>query len=250
MKGEVHYGSTETFSFAEAVEFLKRKTPLSAELYEALGDACRAKAFSVAGYTSLELLQKFLEALTKAVEKGMTKEAFQEEMNRFLEDQGYKGLNPWRADVIFRTNLQTAYNAGHYKAMTDDTVKKLRPYWQYKTAADGHVRESHAVMEGRVYRAEDPIWDVWYPPNGFRCRCMVVSLSPAQVEARGLRVEREPPVELDLETGELKTLFPDKGFSCNPAKTAWRADLSGMSGPLKELYQERKPESLKSKPEA
>lgn len=152
--------------------------------------------------------------------------------------------------VIFRTNLQTAYNAGHYKAMTDDTVKKLRPYWQYKTAADGHVRESHAVMEGRVYRAEDPIWDVWYPPNGFRCRCMVVSLSPAQVEARGLRVEREPPVELDLETGELKTLFPDKGFSCNPAKTAWRADLSGMSGPLKELYQERKPESLKSKPEA
>lgn len=250
MKGEVHYGSTEAFSFAEAVEFLKRKTPLSAELYEALGDACRAKAFSVAGYTSLELLQKFLEALTKAVEKGMTKEAFQEEMNCFLEDQGYKGLNPWRADVIFRTNLQTAYNAGHYKAMTDDTVKKLRPYWQYKTAADGHVRESHAVMEGRVYRAEDPIWDVWYPPNGFRCRCMVVSLSPAQVEARGLRVEREPPVELDLETGELKTLFPDKGFSCNPAKTAWRADLSGMPGQLKELYQERKPESLKSKPEA
>lgn len=250
MKGEVHYGSTEAFSFAEAVEFLKRKTPLSAELYEALGDACRAKAFSVAGYTSLELLQKFLEALTKAVEKGMTKEAFQEEMNGFLEEQGYKGLNPWRADIIFRTNLQTAYNAGHYKAMTDDTVKKLRPYWQYKTAADGHVRESHAVMEGRVYRAEDPIWDVWYPPNGFRCRCMVVSLSPAQVEARGLRVEREPPVDLDLETGELKTLFPDKGFSCNPAKTAWRADLSGMSGLLKELYQERKPESPKSKPEA
>lgn len=250
MKGEVRYGSTKEFVFREAAEFLKTKEPLPPELYKALDDACKARAFSVAGYASIELLRKFLEVLEEAVEKGTTKEAFLEEMNRFLEEQGYKGLNPWRADVIFRTNLQTAYNTGHYKAMTDDTAKKLRPYWQYKTAADGHVRESHAVMEGRVYPADDPIWDVWYPPNGFRCRCLVVSLSRAQVEVRGLKVEREPPVELDLETGELKTMFPDKGFSCNPAKAAWRADLSGIPEQLKELYEERKPESPKSKPGA
>lgn len=250
MKGEVRYGSTKEFVFREAAEFLKTKEPLPPELYEALDDACKARAFSVAGYASIELLRKFLEVLEEAVEKGTTKEAFLEEMNRFLEEQGYKGLNPWRADVIFRTNLQTAYNAGHYKAMTDDTAKKLRPYWQYKTAVDGHVRESHAVMEGRVYPADDPIWDVWYPPNGFRCRCLVVSLSRAQVEARGLKVEREPPVELDLETGELKTMFPDKGFSCNPAKAAWRVDLSGMPEQLRELYEERKPESPKLKPGA
>lgn len=250
MKGDVLYGGTKAFVFREAAEFLKTKKPLPAELYEALDDACKAKAFSVAGYTSIELLQKFLEALTKAVEQGKTKEAFLEEMNRFLDEQGYKGLNPWRADIIFRTNLQTAYNVGHYKAMTEETAKKLRPYWQYKTAVDGHVRESHAVMEGRVYPADDPIWNVWYPPNGFRCRCMVVSLSKAQVDARGLKVEREPPVELDFETGELKPLFPDKGFSCNPAKTTWKADLSGIPERLKELYEERKPESPKSKPGA
>ena len=250
MKGEVRYGSTEDLVFEEAVEFLKTKTPLPSEVYGALADACKAKAFRVAGYTSIELLGKFLEALTEAVEQGMTKEAFQEDMNRFLDEQGYKGLNPWRADVIFRTNLQTAYNVGHYKAMTEDTAKKLRPYWQYKTAADGHVRESHAVMEGRVYRADDPIWDVWYPPNGFRCRCLVLSLSQAQVNARGLKVEREPPVELDFETGELKPLFPDKGFSGNPAKAEWKADLSGLPEQLRELYKERKPESPKSKPGA
>lgn len=245
MKDKVYYGLSEEFVFQEAVEFLKAKKPLPEEIYQELQDDCRARAFSVAGYTSIEILRKFLDALADAAEQGKTKREFQEEMNRFLETQGYKGVSPWRADVIFRTNLQTAYNAGHYKSMTDETARRLRPYWQYKTAADGHVRESHAAMEGRVYRADDPIWDVWYPPNGFGCRCMVVSLSPAQVRARGLQVEREPPAELDFETGELKPVFPDKGFCANPAKTAWRADLSGMPELLKELLKERKPERAK-----
>ena len=101
-------------------------------------------------------------------------------MNDFLERNGYEGLNPFNADVIFRTNMQTAYNAGHYKSMTNPTTKKLRPFWKYITAGDGEVRESHAQMEGRIYPADDPIWDIWYPPNGFRCRCTVVSLTKSQ----------------------------------------------------------------------
>lgn len=44
-------------------------------------------------------------------------------------------------------NLQTAYNAGHYKAMTEPEVAKRRPYWQYQTAGDGNVRPAHAAME-------------------------------------------------------------------------------------------------------
>ena len=179
---DVLYGLTKDFVFKEAVAFLKGKRTLTSEEYKMLSDESRAKAFTVSGYTSLEVLQEFLDCLTKAAEEGTTKEQFLEDMNRFLEEHGYEGINPWKCDNIFRTNMQTALNAGHYKSMTDETTMKLRPYWRYRTAGDGHVRESHAVMEGRVYRADDPIWDVWYPPNGFRCRCMVVSLSKKQVE--------------------------------------------------------------------
>ena len=52
-------------------------------------------------------------------------------MNEFLEAEGYEGLDPLQADLIFRTNIQTAYNVGHYEQMTDPGVMKLRPYWQY-----------------------------------------------------------------------------------------------------------------------
>lgn len=245
---DVLYGLAKDFVFKEAVAFLKGKRALTSEEYKMLSDESRAKAFTVSGYTSLEVLQEFLDCLAKAAEEGTTKEQFQKDMSRFLEERGYEGINPWKSDNIFRTSLQTAMNAGHYQRMTDKTVMRMRPYWQYKTAGDSQVREAHAVMDGRVYRADDPIWDVWYPPNGFRCRCMVVSLTKNQVEEMGLQVESEMPFKVDFSTGELIPQFPDKGFSNNPAKTVWKPDMTNISPELRKLYRERKqPDAGKAK---
>lgn len=238
---KVSYGLAKDFIFREAVAFLKGKKPLTSDEYRKLSSESRAKAFTVSGYTRVEVLQEFLNCLAKAAEEGTTKEQFRKDMNHFLEEHGYEGMNPWKSDNIFRTNMQTALNAGHYKSMTDETVMKLRPYWMYRTAGDGNVRESHAVMEGRVYRADDPIWDVWYPPNGFRCRCMVVSLTKQQMERRGLRVETFVPHTVDYSTGEILPLFPDKGFSNNPAKSVWKPDMTNISPALQKIFRDRKP---------
>lgn len=236
---DVKLGLAKDFVFKEAVRFLKGKEALAREAYRLLDEESRAKAFTVSGYTSLEVLQEFLDRLVKAAEEGTTKEQFRKDMNHFLEDRGYEGMNPWKCDTIFRTNMQTAFNVGHYKSMTEETTKKLRPYWRYRTAGDGEVRESHAVMEGRVFPADDPVWDIWYPPNGFRCRCMVVSMTRKQVERQGLQVETEIPFSVDYSTGEMVPAYPDKGFSNNPAKTAWKPDMGNISPPLKKIYRER-----------
>lgn len=236
------YGLTKDFIFKEAVAFLKKKVPLPASEYKELEDACRAQAFSVSGYTSLGILQEFLDELADACEKGKTKKEFMEGMNDFLSRGGYEGLNPFHADVIFRTNMQSAYNAGHYKSMSDPAVKKLRPYWKYVTAGDGEVRESHAQMDGRIYAADDPVWDIWYPPNGYRCRCTVVSLTKGQVERSGVPVSTKPPYDVDYSTGEILYRYPDKGFSNNPAKDAWKPDLTGVEPALKRAFRAREDE--------
>ena len=233
------YGLTGNFIFKSAVSFLKGKKPLLPQQYRELSDECRAKAFTVSGYTSMEVLQKFLEELSEACENGTTKKDFLDSMNDFLERNGYQGMDPFHADVIFRTNMQSAYNAGHYKSMTDATTKKLRPYWKYVTAGDGHVRDTHAQMDGRIYAANDPIWDIWYPPNGYRCRCSVVSLTKRQVEQSGIPVSTSPPYDVDYETGEILYRYPDKGFSNNPAKDAWRPDLTGVDPVLKKVFLEK-----------
>lgn len=239
---KAQYGLTGDFIFQAAVEFLKQKTPLTTEEYQALDEECRAKAFTVSGYTSAEVLQEFLNELTDACEQGKTKKDFLDSINDFLERNGYTGLNPFRADVIFRTNIQTAYNAGHYKSMTDPTTKKLRPYWKYVTAGDGEVRETHAMMEGRIYPADDPVWDIWYPPNGFRCRCTVVSLTKRQAEREAERISKGLPYETDYETGEILYRYPDQGFSRNAAKDSWKPDLSGLDPEVRQAFRARKPE--------
>ena len=73
------------------------------------------KAFTVASYSNVKIIEEFQRVLLKAIKDGKTMQEFKSEMNSFLEEHGYKGLTNYRADVIFRTNIQTAYNVGHDK---------------------------------------------------------------------------------------------------------------------------------------
>lgn len=230
----VTYGLTKDFVFQNAVDFLESKEAVDAEVYRRLEKKERDRAFTVSGYTSGEILNTFLKELADAVEEGATMETFRERMNTFLADNGYEAVNPFHADVIFRTNVQTAYMAGHYESMQE--AKTFRPYWQYKTAGDGKVRDSHLAMADRVYAADDPIWNIWYPPNGFRCRCTVVSLTKSQLIKRGLTVQKAPP--RDIKTGK-QMAMPDKGFSNNPAMTPWHPDLSDFDETLRGLIKEK-----------
>ena len=177
--------------------------------------------------------------LLAALEEGNSLAEFRENMNDFLEAEGYEGITPYQAENIFRTNIQTAYNVGHYKQMTEPGVKALRPYWQYDAVNDSKTRPSHLAMDGRVFMADDPIWDTWFPPNGFKCRCTVKTLSKRQMEQRGLTVETEAPRAARLEDGRFVNILPDPQFDTNPAKVRYQPDLTGYPEPLKKAYQER-----------
>ena len=230
---EALYGSFKDFIFKKAVKFLRGRKALPKDVYMKLDDEARAKAFTVSGYTALEVLQEFSDALADAVEQGKTKDDFLKEMNTFLADRGYEAMNPWKSDTIFRTNIQSAYNAGHYQSMTSPETLRLRPYWQYDAVNDAHTRPSHLAMDGRVFPADSEVWNTWFPPNGFRCRCTVKTLSKRQVEARGLKVEQTAP----------EGLMPDPHFSTNPAKVRFEPDLKDYPAPLVKAYLNRENEN-------
>jgi SPP1 gp7 family putative phage head morphogenesis protein len=44
---------------------------------------------------------------------------------------------------------------------------------EYKTIGDGRVREAHRVMDGTILPVNHPFWQLYYPPNGWNCRCFV-----------------------------------------------------------------------------
>lgn len=210
------------------MDYFKERIPVTAETFYQIAEEYRALAFTISGYTKAQILKKFYDELLSVLEEGGTLQEFQSNMNDFLESEGYEGLAPQQAELIFRTNIQTAYNVGHYQQMTNPAVKELRPYWQYDAVNDEATRPSHLAMDGKVFPADSPVWDVWFPPNGFKCRCTVRTLSKRQVEQRGLTVEQGfPAVE------------PDPHFGTNAAKVRFQPDLKGYPAPLAKAYRAR-----------
>lgn len=217
----------KSITFEEASKFFDEKLPMTMDEFYSLPDKYRVLAFAVSGYAKVQVIKKFQDELSRAIADGATGETFRKNMNEFLDRQGYTGITPYQADNIFRTNVQTAYQVGHFEQMSTPMVKKLRPYWQYDAVNDRHTRPSHMAMDGKIFSADSPVWNTWYPPNGFRCRCSVNSLSQADIERRGLSIESD-------DFGQAVT--PDVNFATNPAKTRFEPDLNGYPDTLKKAY--------------
>lgn len=57
--------------------------------------------------------------------------------------------------------------------------KDKRPYLEYMAINDSRVRPSHLALDG-VIRRDDPFWQKYYVPNGFRCRCTTTAITEKQ----------------------------------------------------------------------
>ncbi|MGN0710504.1 MAG: phage minor head protein [Anaerovoracaceae bacterium] len=236
----------QEFSYKAAAEYFKEKLPLTPKSYKILSDKHKRGAFTVVQYTSAKIIAQFYNCLIDAIEEGSTMSEFREKMDSFLEDNGYEGVNPFYADNIFRTNIQTAYQVGHFEEMSKPEVKKKRPYWRYEAVGDERTRPSHLAMDGKVFPADSKIWDTWYPPNGFRCRCTVVSLSENQVKQMGLKISEHVP-EAVLIRGRKIPVSIDADFAYNPAKREWRPDMGRDPESIRQAYKERMKPEMKKK---
>jgi SPP1 gp7 family putative phage head morphogenesis protein len=218
----------EPLAPAEAVKYWGGKAPVSAKDFKRLEASARSRAFAVSGLARMDQVGAVQSAIGKALEEGETLADFKRRIGGIIEQQGWTGNRAWRVENIFRTNIQSAYMAGRYEQMT--RVAKARPYWMLVAVRDRRTRQTHLAVDGLVYPHDHPFWDTWYPPNGFACRCVVVTLSERQVKARGLTVQAEIPDTIrvvDPATGmeSLVTPLPDKGWSTNVGKD-WLTGLS------------------------
>jgi len=154
----------ESIPFEEALNFFKGKVPMTETQFYKLTEEAKIRAFTVADMASLDALKDIQDSLIKAIETGQGLGDWKKSMKDVLSQWDISG---WRAETIYRTNLQTSYQVGRYEQMTDLDVLEMRPYWMYVAVMDPHTRPTHAAMNGRVFAADDPIWDHWYPPNDF-----------------------------------------------------------------------------------
>jgi SPP1 gp7 family putative phage head morphogenesis protein len=201
--------------FDEAIRSFRDRTALTPDRYKQLTAEARAKAFTVSGVTRMDVLTDIHGAIDRAMTEGTTFAEFKKEMREVMSRRGWEGLSPYRLDTIFRTNVQAAYQAGHYQRQME--VAGSHPYWQYVAVMDARTRPAHAAMNGRTLRYDDPFWSTSYPPNGFNCRCAVRALTKGEISRERLPIEEDAPG------------IADPGFGTNPGEVSYRDVLATKS---------------------
>ena len=245
-----------------AIEYFRQKGFYFSWSWVDLWEEAHAKSFTVAKVMKLDILQDIQNAVDDAIANGTTFQTFQDHLMPLLQAKGWWGKyldekgktvqlgSTYRLKTIFNANVQSAYMAGRYKTQVENAAD--RPYWMYVAIMDNRTRPEHALLNGLVFRFDDPFWDTHYPPLGFNCRCRVRALNSQEVKARGIQVESGTGrmVWEDRQVGKSdltrpvcgyqdpnsgQTIFTDMGWSSNPGKTAWEPDLSQYSPDIRAL---------------
>lgn len=109
-------------------------------------------------------------------------------------------LNPTYNQNYLQAEFQTALQAGKLASQWGEYErnKKLFPNLKYKSQEDDRVREEHERLNGIIKPVDDPFWNSYYPPNGWRCRCYVVQTAEDSTEEKDMPKIEEKDVKLEF----------------------------------------------------
>lgn len=252
---DVDLGYAYTLAPEEAIKYFEGKGYAIGFNWHDVQTVAHARAFTVAGVMKLDVLQDIRGGLQSALDNGDTYQEFVKGLQPLLESKGWIGkglvadpetgelhgkqLTPRRFQTIFDTNIQSSYNAGRYQQQMANVAD--RPYFERVAVMDSHTRPPHAALNGFTARADDPVWEYIYTPDGYGCRCRIRSRSQSDVEKYGLTVQSSEGrmVEVEQEYGQpgktIKTMglkmpdgsiyTADPGFGFNPGKVAFQPEL-------------------------
>ncbi|TCS38517.1 SPP1 gp7 family putative phage head morphogenesis protein [Paucimonas lemoignei] len=260
----------------EAIAYFERKGLKVSWDWQEVWRHAHTQSFTVAKATRLDVLSDIYNALQDDLKNGGTFPAFLEKLQPLLMAKGWWGKveqtnrytgeirsvtygTPWRLETIYETNIQSAYMAGRYREMMAGTT--YSPWWEYSAVMDSRTRPQHASLNGLVFRYDDPFWQTWYPPNGFRCRCRVIPRTDRRKE-RGEFVVSSGEGRMETVTRSVKkrdgstasvqingykdpisgkVLTPDMGWDYNPGAASNRLQslydqkLKDAPAPLQEV---------------
>lgn len=183
---------------AGAIAYLQGRQDLTVtHSWQDLWHEEHARQFTISRLTRLDLLQTIRESLEKSVNGDLTRTDWMRDTRKLLQDAGWWGtkevIDPatgkavsttfdnQRLSLIFDTNTHQAAAAGQWERV--QATKKTHPFLRYITKDDGRVRPAHRAWHNLALPVDDAFWQTHWPPNGWRCRCRVVSMNRREYAA-------------------------------------------------------------------
>lgn len=179
-----------------------------------------------------------------------------EEFNKALYDgDQIKSLPEFKKEVekinakYNRSYLETEYNtarnaAEHARKWNEyQEDKKLFPNLKYMTVSDERVRDEHAVLHGVIKPLDDPFWSLYYPPNGWNCRCYTVQTAEqpdtGKFEDKSIKKEFLGNVGTDNIIFSKDHTFFQIAKEVGTAKTEEAFEYSKISTPYIKAYKDK-----------
>lgn len=203
-----------------AMKFWGGKLPMLRDDFNNLAEEMKDRAFVISRITSLQQVQKIYDGIAAGLANGTPMTRIVEELRK--EDIA---LSAGHLRTVVNTNLKTAYSAGRWQEI--QASKKTRPYIRYRAVQDGRTRADHASLDGMIFPVDDPFWIANQPPNGFNCRCSMITLSQRQVDKLAAKEGR------DVVTHTSKPFPVNKDFAGTPGQP-YKPDLAGFTPVLRE----------------
>lgn len=205
----------ETLPYAEAVEYLRKRDVLNKVDYDRLSAQLKFRAFTASRISDGALLKRINGELIKNIEAGNgLKDFLGMTKTDVLSKVGLGNAGGWYWETVYRTNVQTAYNAGRMMGYEHDKPLALELVVIDDARTTDYCRQY--AGKGFVLPYDDLFWKTHIPPFHFNCRTTI----------RAIYDERELPEswssKADLEA-------PAKRFGNNPVvDDSWWKELSSQ----------------------
>jgi hypothetical protein len=195
-------------AFPEAIDYLRQKITLGTDTWRDIAGDEHDAFFVVAGAKGA-LLNQLRELTEQAIDEGWRPDEFRSRFETVA--QSWAGNNPWRADLIYRTNIRQSYARGREEYQFDPEVLAVFPYLQFQHSDALEPRPTHIALDGQVFPAQEIPMTL---PNGYGCGCRYTSMTEDEARARGISSVRRG--SLVKTPAGLQPVEPDDGFDRRP----------------------------------
>jgi len=165
--------------FTEAADFLKSKPAVTREVFDRLLPEIKARAFTVAGLSSVDDLQTVRDAIATLPQGARWQDVKDDVIGMLVGSTEEDFIAATKhAELILRMQGFQAYSAAQDQLA--QATKEDLPFLMYNSMEDDRVRPEHAALDGLVLPVDDPFWAEHTPPWDWGCRCWRTQISAAE----------------------------------------------------------------------
>lgn len=202
-------------TFEEGLNNLVQRDPILADSAEELRQ--RYSEEQVFGGVFLPAFQSIVgevrDKIADGLEEGLSPSEIEQKVKEKIPD-----LSSAYTEVVFRTNVNTAY--------TDGRIAQAQKFtgfivgFEFSPVGDENTRPEHEILRGLRADQEDRIWRLVKSPLDYNCRCMLIQITRPEITDEeaygedGLLRRYHPKLGYDFSEGSLLDMVrsaDDKG---------------------------------------